>query len=192
MSRARVDKLLAAGVVACVLLAATCYGVAELHWFRGAMAGMAGAYAREIDPHGAPWAEAEAQRAGLAALHDSRRLVRGGHALLLLALIGTIVAALRTSRDWRSWHWLTFAASGPLLAASWFAVGRLLYGTGSSHIWIPIGCRCCRLRVRSETAAFNGARTDRRLVCPDNQRFGGHHLRRRLTDHTVVALRPRR
>ena len=134
------DKLLAAGVVACVLLAATCYGVAELHWFRGAMAGMAGAYAREIDPHGAPWAEAEAQRAGLAALHDSRRLVRGGHALLLLALIGTIVAALRTSRDWRSWHWLTFAASGPLLAASWFAVGRLLYGTGSSHIWIPIGC----------------------------------------------------
>jgi len=140
MSRARVDKLLATCVVACVLLAATCYSTAELHWFHGAVAGMAGAYAREIDPQGAPWAEAEAQRTGLAALHDSRRLVREGHAFVLLAIIGTIVAALRTYRDWRSWHWLAFVASGPLLAASWFAVGRLLYGTGSSHIWIPVGC----------------------------------------------------
>lgn len=104
------------------------------------MAGMAGAYAREIDPRGAPWVEADAHRVGLTALKDSQVFVRAGIVFLLLALGGTIVAVLRTYRDWRSWHWLTFSVSGPVLAASWFAIGRLLYGTGSSKIWIPVGC----------------------------------------------------
>ena len=140
MSRGRLDKLLAVCVVACVLLAFASYNMAELHWLRGAMAGTAGAYAREIDPQGAPWAEADAHRAGLTALRETQYLVTGGVTFLLLALVGTIAAALRTYRDWRSWHWLAFAVSVPALAASWFAVGRLLYGTGSSNIWIPVSC----------------------------------------------------
>lgn len=140
MSRGRLDRLLASCVVACVLLAFACYGIAEAHWFRGAMAGMGGAYAREIDPQGAPWAEADAHRVGLTALRDSQYFARGGLAFLLLAFGGTIAAALRTHRYWLTWHWLTFAVSVPVLAASWFAAGRLLYGTGSSNIWIPVSC----------------------------------------------------
>jgi hypothetical protein len=136
----RVDKLVAICVVASVSLALACYAFAELSWFRGAMAGMAGAYAREIDPQGAPWAEIDAHRAGLTALNDSRNFVVAGRAFLLLALAGTIAAAVRTVRSWRSWHWLTFVVSGPALAASWFAGGRLLFGTGSSTIWIPVAC----------------------------------------------------
>ena len=192
MSCARVDKLLATGVVACVLLAATCYSIAELHWFHGAMAGMAGAYAREIDLQGAPWAEAEAQRTGLAALHDSQHLVREGHAFVLLAIIGTIVAALRTYRDWRSWHWLAFAASGPLLPGVMVCRRAAALRHRKLPHLDPGWLRCCsRLPHRSETAAFKGARTDRRLVRPDDQCFGRRHLRRRVTGHEVVA-RPRR
>jgi len=136
----RVDKLVAACVVAAVSLALACYALAELSWFRGAMAGMGGAYAREIDPRGAPWAERDAQQVGLKALNDGQNFVRAGRGFLLLALAGTIAAAVRTVRDWRSWHWLTFGGAGPALAASWFAGGRLLYGTGSANIWIPVGC----------------------------------------------------
>ena len=60
--------------------------------------------------------------------------------MVALAFGGTIAAALRTHRNWLTWHWLTFAVSVPVLAASWFAAGRLLYGTGSSNIWIPVSC----------------------------------------------------
>ena len=90
MTRGRLDKLLAVCVVACVLLAFACYSIAESRWFRGAMAGMAGAYAREIDPQAAPWAETDARRAGLTALRDSQYFARAGIAFLLLAFGGTM------------------------------------------------------------------------------------------------------
>ena len=159
MSRGRLDKLLAVCVVACVLLAFACYSIAEARWFRGAMAGMGGAYAREIDPQTAPWVEADARRAGLTALRDTQYFARGGIAFLLLAFGVTTTAALRTYRVWRSWHWLTFGVSGPVLAASWFAAGRLLHGTGRSNIWIPVGCAAalaCAIDLRRKRSTGPG------------------------------------
>src|SRR5262245_1558962 len=120
MSRARLNDAIAVSVVACFALALTSFGLAEAYWFQGAMSGMAGAYAREINPARAPWIEAEAQRMGLSALESTRVLVRGGFGLAVLAVIGSIVAALRTYRDWRRWHWLTFAAAVPVIGAAWF------------------------------------------------------------------------
>ena len=151
VSRARFDNVLAAAVVACWLLMVTCYTLAEMGWFSGALSGMAGAYAREIDPSSAPEVESSAWKAGRSALSDSRRLVRGGIGFAVVAVIGAVVAALRCYRDWRRWHWLTFVVFVPVTGALWFAIGRLLYGTGRSDIWIPVACvsaLACALDLR--------------------------------------------
>jgi hypothetical protein len=76
MSHARFDDALAAGVVVCWLLMLTCYTLAEMHWFRGAVAGMAGAYAREIDPLTAPGVESSAWNAARRAIDNSRAPIK--------------------------------------------------------------------------------------------------------------------
>jgi hypothetical protein len=159
MTPARLDKILAVGVVAGFLLAVACFGVAQSEVFRGAMAQMSGLYAREFDPLGASAIEADARRAGLEAFESSRRFDDAGGALLVLAGLATAVAALRTYQDWRSWHWLSFAAFGPALGAAWFASGRWLYNTGSSRIWIPVACAttlACGFDLRRSSSAGPG------------------------------------
>ena len=159
MSRARFDNVLATGVVACWLLMVTCYTLAETHWFRGAMAGMAGTYAREIDPSSAPRVESDAWNAVRSAADDTRHFVWCGNGFALLAVLGGVAAALRTYRDWRSWHWLTFVVFVPVTEAVWFAIGRLLYGTGRSNIWIPVTCGAvlaCALDLRRSRSAGPG------------------------------------
>ena len=135
MSRARFGNVLATGVVACWLLMVTCYTLAEMHWLRGAMAGMAGTYAREIDPRSAPTIESNAWNTVRSAFDDTRHFVWCAIGFAVLAVLGGVVAALRTYRDWRSWHWLTLVVFAPVTGAVWFAIGRLLYGTGRSSIW---------------------------------------------------------
>jgi hypothetical protein len=159
MTRSRFDGVLAAGVVACWLLMLTSYTFAEMHWFRGARAGMVGAYAREIDPVSAPEVESSAWNTARNALEDSRHLVWAGFAFAGLAIIGSAAAALRTYRDWRSWHWLTFAVFAPVTGAAWFAIGRLLYGTGRSGVWIPVAAGAvlaCALDLRRSGSAGPG------------------------------------
>jgi len=159
MSRSRFDAVLAIGVVACWILMVTCYTLAEMHWFHGAVAGMAGAYAREIDPLSAPRVESRAWNTLGSALEDSRRLVWGGIGFAALAVVGTVAAALRTYRDWRDWHWLTFVVFAPVTGAAWFAIGRLLYGTGRSSVWIPVAfvsALACALDLRRSGSAGPG------------------------------------
>ena len=159
MSRARFDNVLATGVVACWLLMVTCYTLAEMHWLRGAMAGMAGTYAREIDPRSAPTIESNAWNTVRSAFDDTRHFVWCGIGFAVLAVLGGVVAALRTYRDWRSWHWLTFVVFAPVTGAVWFAIGRLLYGTGRSSIWIPVTCGsvlACALDLRRSRSAGAG------------------------------------
>jgi len=140
MSHARFNDVLEASVVACWLLMATCFTLAEMHWFRGAVAGMAGAYAREIDPLTAPGVESSAWNAVRSAGTNSRFLVRGGIGFAVLTVIAAVAVALRTYRDWRRWPWLTVVMFAPVTGAAWFAVGRLLYGTGRSSLWTPVAC----------------------------------------------------
>ena len=96
MSRARFDNVLAAGVVACWLLTVMCYTLAETHWLRGAMAGMAGTYAREIDPLSAQSVEWDAWNTARSASGDTQHFVWSGIGFAALAVIGGATAALRT------------------------------------------------------------------------------------------------
>lgn len=159
MSRARFNDVLEAGVVACWLLMVTCYTLAEVHWFRGAVAGMAGAYAREIDPLTAPGVGSSAWSTVRSASNNSRLLVRGGIGFAVLVVIGAVAIALRTYRDWRCWPWLTFVVFAPVTGAAWFAIGRVLYGTARSSIWIPVACGsvlACAIDLRRTRSAGPG------------------------------------
>ena len=180
MSRARFDNVLATGVVACWLLMVTCYTLAEMHWFRGAMAGMAGAYAREIDPLSAPRVESNAWNTVRSASYDSRHFVWGGIGFAVLAVIGAVAAALRTYRDWRSWHWLTFLVFAPVTGAAWFAIGRLLYGTGRSSIWIPVTCDPSSPAPSISGVRVQQARTNRRLGRAGDRCRCRHRVRGRV------------
>jgi hypothetical protein len=140
-STGRVDKAIAAAVVVCIVLMLACFGLAQKYWFQSALAGSAFAYAREThEPMEARSVEERALRASRMSNDLSERLSQYGSGLGLLAILGTLIAGLRWYREWRRWHWLTFAAAGPCLAAAAFATGRLLLGTGHASTWIPVCC----------------------------------------------------
>jgi hypothetical protein len=136
-----VDKAIAAAVVICVVLMLASFGFAQKYWFQSALAGSAFTYAREThEPMEARSVEERALRASRTAHDLSARFSQYGSWLGELAILGTLVAGLRSYREWRRWRWLTFAAAGPCLAAAAFAMGRLLLGTGHASTWIPVSC----------------------------------------------------
>ena len=82
---------------------------------------VAGAFGMSWGDFGSPEMRAEA-RARAKALHEeANRIERVSLACAGLSLAGIFLAAWRTRRDIRSWHWLSFLALGLLLTRFFLA-----------------------------------------------------------------------